>query len=54
MELDVSEVRHKAQTAVVVSHSSIVIPYFLGVTLALFPRHYGDDESSGRPFSEIV
>ena len=36
MELDVSEVLHKAQTAVVVSHSSIVIPYFLGVTLALF------------------
>ena len=36
MELDVSEVRHKAQTAVVVSHSSIVIPFFLGVTLALF------------------
>src|SRR5262245_40671248 len=36
MELDVSQVRHKAQTAVVVSHSSIVIPYFLGVTLALF------------------
>jgi Kef-type K+ transport system membrane component KefB len=36
MELDVLEVRHKAQTAVVVSHSSIVIPYFLGVTLALF------------------
>src|SRR6266571_4359815 len=36
MELDVSEVRYKAQTAVVVSHSSIVIPYFLGVTLALF------------------
>ena len=36
MELDVSEVRHKALTAVVVSHSSIVIPYFLGVALALF------------------
>jgi Kef-type K+ transport system membrane component KefB len=36
MELDVSEVRHKAQTAVVVSHSSIVIPFFLGVALALF------------------
>ena len=36
MELDVSAVRHKAQTAVVVSHSSIVIPYFLGVALALF------------------
>ncbi len=36
MELDVSQLRHKAQTAIVVSHSSIVIPYFLGVTLALF------------------
>jgi len=36
MELDVSQVRHQAQTAVVISHSSIVIPYFLGVTLALF------------------
>lgn len=36
MELDVSQLRHRAQTAVVVSHSSIVVPYFLGVTLALF------------------
>ena len=36
MELDVSHLRTKAQTAVVVSHSSIVIPYLLGVTLALF------------------
>src|SRR5204862_5636486 len=36
MELDVSQLRHRAQTAIVVSHSSIVIPYFLGVTLALF------------------
>jgi hypothetical protein len=34
MELDVSQLRHRAQTAVVVSHSSIVLPYFLGVTLA--------------------
>jgi len=36
MELEVSQLRRKAQTAIVVSHSSIVIPYFLGVTLALF------------------
>jgi Kef-type K+ transport system membrane component KefB len=36
MELDVSQLRRRAQTAIVVSHSSIVIPYFLGVTLALF------------------
>lgn len=36
MELDVSLLRHKAHTAVVVSHASIIIPYFLGVTLSLF------------------
>ncbi len=36
MELDASQLRQKAQTAIVVSHSSIVVPYFLGVTLALF------------------
>jgi K+:H+ antiporter len=36
MELDASQLRHKAQTAIVVSHSSIVVPYFLGVTLVLF------------------
>jgi len=40
MELDVSQLRHKAQTAIVVSHSSIVIPYFLGVALALFLYSY--------------
>jgi Kef-type K+ transport system membrane component KefB len=36
MELDVSKLRGQAQTAILVSHSSIVIPYFLGVALALF------------------
>src|SRR5947199_3715107 len=36
MELDMSEVRHKAQTAVVVSHSSIAIPYYLAVPRAVF------------------
>jgi Kef-type K+ transport system membrane component KefB len=40
MELDVSQLRHKAQTAIVVSHSSIVIPYLLGVALALFLYSY--------------
>ncbi len=34
MELNVSHVRNKAQTAVLVSHASIVIPYLLGVGLA--------------------
>lgn len=36
MELDIRHVRQKAQTAVVVSHASIVFPYFLGVLLAWF------------------
>jgi Kef-type K+ transport system membrane component KefB len=30
MELDISHVRNKADTAVVVSHASIVVPYLLG------------------------
>lgn len=36
MELELGQLRHKAQTAVVVSHAGIVIPYFLGVVLAYF------------------
>jgi Kef-type K+ transport system membrane component KefB len=36
MELDVSQLRKQVQTAIVVSHSSIVIPYLMGATLALF------------------
>jgi len=48
MELDMSEVRRKAQTAIVVSHSSIVIPYFLGVALALFV--YSDLAQPGASF----
>src|SRR5207342_3147330 len=39
MELEVSHVRRRADTAVVVSHASIVVPYFLGVVLALFLYH---------------
>jgi len=40
MELDVSHVRNKAEAAVVISHASIVVPYLLGVTLALFVYSY--------------
>lgn len=36
MELNVGLVKQKAQTAIVVSHASIVFPYFLGVVLAWF------------------
>lgn len=36
METDFNQMRGKAHTTVLVSHASIVIPYFLGVVLALF------------------
>jgi Kef-type K+ transport system membrane component KefB len=36
MELEISHLKKQVRTAIVVSHSSIVIPYLLGVTLALF------------------
>ena len=35
LELDVDRIRARAQTAVVLSHASIVVPYFLGVALSL-------------------
>ncbi|HVQ36370.1 MAG TPA: cation:proton antiporter, partial [Pyrinomonadaceae bacterium] len=35
MELDVRHLRQRAHTAVMVSHASIIVPFFLGVTLAL-------------------
>jgi Kef-type K+ transport system membrane component KefB len=36
MELEISQLRNKAQMALVVSHASIFFPYFLGVALALW------------------
>jgi Kef-type K+ transport system membrane component KefB len=36
MEMDVAELRRRAHTAVVVSHASMIVPYFLGMLLALF------------------
>ena len=40
LELDVDRIRNRAQTAVFVSHASIVVPYFLGVvvSLSLYPE----------------
>ena len=35
MELELGELRKKATAAIMVSHASIVVPFFLGVTLAL-------------------
>jgi Kef-type K+ transport system membrane component KefB len=36
LELDIHLLRHKAHTAVVVSHASIIIPFAMGVSLAYF------------------
>lgn len=36
LELDLSQINRKATNAVVISHASIVFPYFLGVLLAYF------------------
>ncbi len=36
LELDPSLLKNKAHTALIVSHASIVVPFFLGVTLAYF------------------
>jgi K+:H+ antiporter len=36
MELDIHLLKHKAHTAVVVSHASIIIPFAMGVSLAYF------------------
>jgi Kef-type K+ transport system membrane component KefB len=36
MELDISKLKNKAHDAVVISHASIVFPYFLGMGLAYF------------------
>ena len=52
MEMDVAELRHKAHTAIVVSHSSIVVPYFFGVLLALFL--YGRLAQPGASFTAFA
>jgi Kef-type K+ transport system membrane component KefB len=47
MELDLSVIRRSASSAVVISHASIVFPYFLGVCLAYFMyRDYAPEHIS--------
>lgn len=36
MELDISKIRNKAHDAVMISHASIIVPFFLGVWLAYY------------------
>jgi K+:H+ antiporter len=52
MELDLSRIKRNAYTAFVVSHVSIIFPYFLGVIMALwlYPN-YASGEVSFIPFA---
>lgn len=52
IELDVDHLRHKAEAAVLVSHASIVVPFFLGCTLALVV--YRSLAPAGTPFSAFA
>jgi Kef-type K+ transport system membrane component KefB len=48
LELDISHLRHRAHAAVAVSHVSIVLPFLLGVSLAL--AMYSSYAPAGVPF----
>jgi Kef-type K+ transport system membrane component KefB len=52
MELDVDHLRHRAPTALVVSHLSIVVPAFLGVSASLFL--YGRLAAPGASFTAFA
>jgi Kef-type K+ transport system membrane component KefB len=52
MELDLKVLRNQAHDAVVISHASILIPYFLGMWLAYFLYHdYAPDNISFLAFA---
>lgn len=52
MELDLKVLRHQAHDAVVISHASIIIPYFLGMGLAYYMYdHYAPDNITFLPFA---
>lgn len=52
IELDLNHLRKQAHAAVMVSHTSIVLPFFLGVTGSLFL--YGPLAPAGVPFSAFA
>jgi Kef-type K+ transport system membrane component KefB len=52
LELEVSHLRQKAQTAVLVSHVGILFPYFLGVAAALFL--YSQYAAAGAAFTSFA
>jgi Kef-type K+ transport system membrane component KefB len=52
MELDIKILRNQAHSAVVISHASIIIPYFLGMVLAYYLyQNYAPDNISFLPFA---
>lgn len=55
MELDLSQLRHSAQRSLVIGHSGILIPYFLGVLVAIpLYRLYAQPGASFAPFALIM
>jgi len=52
MELDLSMLRRRARSAVLVSHVSMLLPFFLGTALSLFLfEQYAGDHSTFTPFA---
>ena len=52
MELDVRQLRQRAYAAIMVSHASIIVPFFLGVALSLWLyRSLGQPQTSFTPFA---
>ncbi|WP_411824165.1 cation:proton antiporter [Leptospira sp. 'Mane'] len=55
MELDVKVLKNKAHTAVIISHASIIFPFFLGMILAYyFYQDYAPDNISFLSFSLFI
>ena len=55
MELDLSELRQSAHRSLVIGHSSIVIPYFLGVLIAVpLYRLYAQPGAAFAPFALMM
>ena len=55
MELELGDLRQKAYAAIMVSHASIVVPFFLGVTLSLLVyRSESPARTSFTPFALFI
>jgi Kef-type K+ transport system membrane component KefB len=52
MELDVRHLRQRAQTAIMVSHASIIVPFFLGVALSMLV--YRSLAPAGKSFTSFA